>query len=273
MYKVHQIGKYIMFEFLLIIVVISLYTAFVVRERILSKTTVIALDQKRVRNRIMRSDLQSLVITKSDFGEHTGVAINSIRKKKPGSELYWGFSIAFLFLFSFLYFGFFGQYNNSSMFLVGLLFPILMGIIFGLVIGKLVQKKRVEKYGNQENLRGLLAEIMKYNDIMRGIDLQDQLENAGNQGIDSESRLKLVEALKVTQADLVRALKTERILRCNKDFISQNMEMFTSNLTAIQAIQINDKAGEWGRLFDQTMQVSITVQEEMRKIQYQDYSN
>jgi hypothetical protein len=55
--------------------------------------------------------------------------------------------------------------------------------------------------------------------------------------------------------------------------ISKNIEMFTSNLTTIQAIKISDKAGEWGKLFDQTMQVSITVQEEMRKFQYHDSSD
>jgi ABC-type multidrug transport system fused ATPase/permease subunit len=221
----------------------------------------------------MRPDLQSLVITEPDFGDHTGISINHIKKKKPGTELYWLFSIYFIILFVFLYVVFFGQYYQNKMFLVTLLFVVLMSTVSGLVIGKIARKEQVEKYGIQENLRGLLAEIMKYNDIIRGIDLQDQLENAGNQGIDSENRLKLVEALNVTRADLVRALKTERILRCNKDFISKNMEMFTSNLTAIQAIKINDKAGEWGKLFDQTMQVSITVQEEMRKFQYHDSSD
>jgi hypothetical protein len=39
-----------MFEALLVVVVIILYASFVIRARFLSKTTVIALDQKRVRN-------------------------------------------------------------------------------------------------------------------------------------------------------------------------------------------------------------------------------
>jgi hypothetical protein len=238
-----------------------------------AKDTIITPDEKRVMNYGMRSDLQSLVLSEKDFKEFTGMSLHSIVDSKPGNELYWLCTI-----FSFLSFTSFyiimiinANYFGHRFFWIGFLCFLGIGVFLGTMVGGFLRETRMKMYTTQESLRGLILEIMKYNDILRGINIKDQLENAGNKGVAAESRLKLLEALQLTRADLIRALKTEKILRDNRSFISQNPEMFTSNLSAINAIKINDQAGEWGRLFDQTMQVSITVQEEMRRIQEQDH--
>ena len=64
----------------------------------------------------------------------------------------------------------------------------------------------------------------------------------------------------------MRALKSDRILRENKHLLANNAEILTNNLAAIQALQINANTDEYGRLLNESLQISLTVQEEMRKL-------
>ncbi|MDW8453227.1 MAG: hypothetical protein RML39_07205 [Oscillatoriaceae cyanobacterium SKYGB_i_bin93] len=69
----------------------------------------------------------------------------------------------------------------------------------------------------------------------------------------------------MTRSDLVRALKTERILRKNKDFIARNPEIFANNLAVLTTLQVSDRASEQGRLLNEALQVAISTQEEMKR--------
>jgi hypothetical protein len=98
---------------------------------------------------------------------------------------------------------------------------------------------------NFKSVRRLVKEVDRYNAVIKAVNINDQLE----------------------EADLVRALKTERILRENKKFIAKNPQLFTTNLTALTALQVSDQASEYGRVLDQALQIAVGVQEEMRKLQ------
>jgi hypothetical protein len=103
--------------------------------------------------------------------------------------------------------------------------------------------------------------------VIRAVNINDQLEEAGNPGVGLSDREKVIQALSVMKSDLERALKTERILRENKKFIAKHPQLFTTNLTALTALQLSDKASEYGRVLDQALQIAVGVQEEMRKLQ------
>jgi hypothetical protein len=118
-----------------------------------------------------------------------------------------------------------------------------------------------------KSVRRLVKEVDRYNAVIKAVDINDQLEEAGNPGVGLSDREKVIQALGVMKADLVRALKTERILRENKKFIAKNPQLFTTNLTALTALQLSDQASEYGRVLDQALQIAVGVQEEMRKLQ------
>lgn len=123
------------------------------------------------------------------------------------------------------------------------------------------------RWVNFKSVRTLVKEVDKYNTVIKAVDINDQLEDAGNPGVGLSDREKVIQALAVMKADLERALKTERILRENKKFIDKNPQLFTTNLTALTALQVSDRANEYGRVLDQALQIAVDVQEEMRKLQ------
>jgi hypothetical protein len=79
-------------------------------------------------------------------------------------------------------------------------------------------------------------------------------------------RQKVIEALTLTKEDLVRALKAERVLRENKNFLVGNPELLTTNLRTLQTLQVNDRASEYGRLLNEALQIAAGVQQEMTKL-------
>lgn len=118
-----------------------------------------------------------------------------------------------------------------------------------------------------KSVRRLVKEVDRYSAVIKAVDINDQLEEAGNLGMGLSDREKVIEALRTMKTDLVRALKTERILRENKKFIAKHPQLFTTNLTVLTALQVSDRASEYGRLLDQALQVAVGVQEEMKKLQ------
>ena len=112
-------------------------------------------------------------------------------------------------------------------------------------------------------MRLLQSEIEKHNQIITNLYTLDQLEAVGNP-VKINDRVKVIEALKITREGLVRALKTERILRENPNF---KPEYFNIDLTSLQAEKTMVKAIEYAQLLDDAVQIGVSVQKEMRKLQ------
>jgi uncharacterized membrane protein len=117
------------------------------------------------------------------------------------------------------------------------------------------------------NKNPLNKEVEKFNRVIKAIHINDQLENAGNSGATLEDREKVIEALQLLRDDLVRALKTERILRQNKKFFIESPTLFADNLAALVAVQVSNQATEQGRLLKEALEIGIAVKEEMNKLQ------
>jgi hypothetical protein len=118
-------------------------------------------------------------------------------------------------------------------------------------------------------LGGLLDDVDRYNAVIQAINIYDQIESAISTKINLTDREKLVEALKITRDDLVHALRAERIMRENQKIIAANPEFFSTNLQALKALQVTNQASEYGRLLNEALQIGVSVQEEMRKLQNQ----
>ncbi len=132
-------------------------------------------------------------------------------------------------------------------------------------------KKRLEILKNNitSSLQILLHDVDRYNAVIKAIDINDQIEEAGNPGVSIKERERVIEALQLTKTDLVRALKTEKILRENKNFILRNTELFDNNLATLTAMQVTEQATEHGRLLNEALQIALDVQYEMKRLQNQ----
>ncbi|MEG4074169.1 hypothetical protein QUA30_15760 [Microcoleus sp. Pol14C2] len=119
-------------------------------------------------------------------------------------------------------------------------------------------------------LAGLLDEVEKYHEVIQALDIIDRLTDAGNLQANLINRGDAIEALKITRESLVCALKTERILRDNQQFIGRRYELFAnieSNLAALMALDVSDRATEYGRLLNEALEIGMSVHKEVRKLQ------
>jgi hypothetical protein len=124
-----------------------------------------------------------------------------------------------------------------------------------------------------KHLVNLFDDVDRYNGIIKAIEINDKIEDAGNAEVKIGDRSKVIQALQLIREDLVRALKTERILRENKKFVATNSELFANNLRTLNALQISDRASEQGRLLNEALQLAVGVQAELKKLQDRNAAN
>jgi hypothetical protein len=131
------------------------------------------------------------------------------------------------------------------------------------------QKSKIVQASTTPSLKVLLSDVERYNNVIKAIHINDEIEAAGNEDVSIRERHKVLNALSLTRADLIRALKTERILRENKNFIIGNSELFANNLPTLSALQVSEQATEHGRLLNEALQIALDVQLEMKRLQSQ----
>ena len=120
-----------------------------------------------------------------------------------------------------------------------------------------------------KTLKTLLNEVDKYHRIIKSIDINDELAISGKTEISTYDREKVVSAVQLVREDLVQALKTERILRDNKKLLANNQDLFVNNVKTLHAMsrQISSEVGEYAQLLNQSLQIALDVQAEVRKLQ------
>ncbi|MEH2451098.1 hypothetical protein [Nostoc sp.] len=238
----------------------------------------------------MRDDLQGLEISQDELQKLTSLPVNDqlliitnplqklaklyiqkIKSSEGATVIFIGFAT---FVFGYLFFDII-----IKLFLSWITIPSwIVLIILGLWVSGLTQtilyliwksKSKVVKLNMTNSLQILLNDVERYNSVIRAIDINDQIEEAGNPEVLIKERENVLAALKLTKADLVRALKTERILRENKSFILSNTELFVNNLATLTAMQVNEQATEHGRLLNEALQIALDVQHEMKRLQTQ----
>ncbi len=146
---------------------------------------------------------------------------------------------------------------------------ILLGIILltSVPIAVIVGRWFWRRLTCPRTLTTLLDEVEQYHAVIKAIDIHDQLATSGNSENSINDREKVVAALQLIREDLVRALKTERILRDNKKLQTNNQELLVNNLTKLQSLQLSPVSGEYAQLLNQSLQIALDVQAQIRKIQ------
>ncbi|RUR81740.1 hypothetical protein PCC6912_26090 [Chlorogloeopsis fritschii PCC 6912] len=239
----------------------------------------------------VRDDLKGLEISQNELQLLTNlpvnnemtILINPLKKiirdwiaKIQGPE---GATVVFIgtaiFLLSYIIFDVFvgrsfANLTNLPSWIILILFCFFGGAIIQLslyIIWK--QKLKILEENMTHSLNILLNDVDRYNAVVKAIDINDQIEAAGNSGVEIKERSKVIEALQLTRTDLIRALKTERILRENKKFILKNTDLFINNLAALTAMQVTEQASEHGKLLNEALQIALDVQHEMKRLESQ----
>ncbi|MBW4570649.1 MAG: hypothetical protein KME31_22285 [Tolypothrix carrinoi HA7290-LM1] len=238
----------------------------------------------------MRDDLEGLEISQKQLQKLTNlpvndelrIIVNPIKRlgqifidKIKGSEgatvVFIGFSI---FVFSYLILDVMLKVFATWVTIPSWILLIILTLIGGGITQTLLyfwwkRQIKILKKHITPSLEILLNDVERYNAVIKAIDINDQIEEAGNPGVTLKEREKVLDALKLTKNDLIRALKTERILRENKNFIIKNTDLFANNLPTLSAMQVSEQATEHGRLLNEALEIALDVQLEMRRLQSQ----
>ncbi|MDF0554829.1 hypothetical protein [Kamptonema sp. UHCC 0994] len=210
----------------------------------------------------MRPDIQGLEITKGELKRLSGVGTDRTYRP-PALRKFVTEGLKTLAVIALV---------AISCLLLLLIFPryYLLLIVLHLAAAVALIVDDVSKIwlsSRNKHLVNLFDDVDRYNAIIKAIEINDNIEEAGNQKVTIRNREQVIEALHLIREDLIRALKTERILRENKKFVASNADMFDTNFRALTALQINDRASEQGRLLNEALQIAVGVQEEMEKLQ------
>ncbi len=210
----------------------------------------------------MRPDLEGLSITKGELRHLSGINVDQVFKPPTLKKF---ISEGVTTMFATMLIGFSGWilvlgFPEQA--------PILIALHIGIAGGLITSDvKNIDFAKNHQNFINLIDEVEKYNTVIKAMDISDQIEDAGNPEARVRDREKVIEALHLTRQDLIRALKTERILRTHKNFLNRNANLFANNLNALTALQVSDQAGEHGRLLNEALQIAVSTQTELKKLQ------
>ena len=238
----------------------------------------------------MRDDLKGLAIVQKELRKLTNLPINDelvivvnplkllvkqffekVKGPEGATAIFIGLSVILSGYIVFdLFIKMFAGWIALPTWLLFIKFCFIGGAVTQLLL-YITWKKRVSilKEKLTYSLNTLLHEVDRFNAVVKAIDINDRIEEAGNPEVTIRERRQVIEALKYTRADLVRALKTERILRENKKFIINNSELLANNLANLTQMQVTERASEHSRLLNEALEIALDVQQEMKRLQSQ----
>lgn len=212
----------------------------------------------------MQTDLQGLEITKGEIKHCSGVSIHAVFSPPTIANFISEIAKTSLVI---ILIGF------SGLILAHIFPQHLMELVFLDAIATVIllfdDLRKIRFSYKNRNLVRLFEDVVRFNSVIKAIDINDQIEAVGNPDVRLKNREKVINALRLAREDIIRALKTERIFRENERFIKLNADLFENNLSALTALQVSDQASEHGRLLNEALQIVVDVQEEMRKLQNQ----
>lgn len=215
----------------------------------------------------MQPDLLGLEFSKGELRRLTGVAPDNVfrasifqnskkRLKFLSNEILIWFTISTIIIgliYTFIVLFNIGSPTKSAIALL-ILVPSVVAV------GRWLWRKKT----CPKRLKNLLDDVDKYHAVIEVIDSNDSVD-AERAELNSNNRILLIEALQLTREDLVKALKAERSLRNNNSSIAP--ELFNNNLQELTAMQASNQASEYGQILNEVLQINISIQQEMRRLQ------
>lgn len=216
----------------------------------------------------MQPDLLGLEFSKGELRRLTGVdpdnvfrpAISQNSKKRLkflSNEIITCFTISTIivgFIYTFIVLFNIGSPNQLAL-------VLLIGVPSVIAASRWGWRKKTYP----KRLKNFLNNVDKYHAVIQAIDINDQLKDTKPAEVSWDNRSLLIEAMQLTREDLVKALKAEKSLRTNNLLTSS--EIFNNNLKVLTAMQGSHQASEYGQILSEVIQINISIQEEMRKLQ------
>lgn len=106
----------------------------------------------------------------------------------------------------------------------------------------------------------LLDEVEKYNRVIEEMSFVDQLEEAGNL-VTIQDRDAALNTLRQIRADMLTALKTERLFRENPDF---SMKDFSLHLSSLQTLELTEQAQQYEQFVNDALDIGLRVHADLR---------
>ena len=210
----------------------------------------------------MRPDLQELEITLGELKRLTGLKCSSYSLPNGRKNIWIHKYSKSMMDFNSASCGIFGMigiflvisyaFNKDiSAVMIGL-GMIIYAIVFGIL-----------QLPYKADYSAFIKEVNEFYQLILNINTLDELEAVGNP-VKLNEREKVLEALRINRENLVRALQTERILRENPRF---RPEQFNIDLSGLRSLQATEKATEYGKFLNEDLQIGVSVQTEMRKLE------
>ena len=218
-------------------------------------------------------DLQTLLITPEEFHDRAGL---TLPWSLPGTE---GQRVRSLLLGlggSFLTFALAQWWIGVPGVDISLGLLPLVGAIAWLLRGDLRRwQGESVSYGDLEaqdqgELDRLQLEVEAFNRIVRSLHLNDQLQQLGNPGLKPTTRRQLLQALKLIREDLVKAIATARLLRENRNLLTElalNPELFTTNLPILQRLEQANTATDLAQYLTPALTLALDVHRHLEELQ------
>jgi hypothetical protein len=146
---------------------------------------------------------------------------------------------------------------------IGLGIVLLIAVAIAVIVGRWLWRR----FRHPKSLIILLNEVDKFHTAVQALDNLDQLAVSENSENNFNERQTVITALELVREDLVRALKIERILRDNKKLLPEQEELFVNNLANLQSLRISSSIGEYVQILNQSLQIDLDVQSQIRKLQ------
>ena len=124
-------------------------------------------------------------------------------------------------------------------------------------------EKKIQKYLKilkPTPLGILLDEADKYNKVIEEIGFVDRLEEAGNP-VNIQNRQYAIETLQGIKAELIRALRTEKLFRENPHFTMQD---FSLDLFSWQRLELDAHAQKYEQFVNEALEIGLRVREDMK---------
>lgn len=200
----------------------------------------------------MRPDLRELEINESDLKSLTGINIDYIEEKIRGHKL-----LVISVSIGVLIFSLLNGIGNKSLSHFWWTFVLL-----AIGLSPFWLNSLIEIIINRKKLPKLRKEIAQYNQLIKNIHTLDQLEEIGHP-VSLKNREKFISILKINRDNIIKILKTDRILKENPEF---KPEQFNLDLTELQLLESNQKAIEYRNLLEYFLEINLSIQEEINKL-------
>ncbi|NEO86749.1 MAG: hypothetical protein F6J87_21200 [Spirulina sp. SIO3F2] len=172
---------------------------------------------------------------------------------------------------AFLVFGIASQVLHNPVLDIGLGILPLLAVSAGLFWGRSEFRAPLLTAQVAPATWALYQEVVNFNKIVRSLAVSDQLQRVGNPGLPPAVRQNLLKALQLVRQDLIRAIKTERILRENQDVIDELLlgqaDLFANNLASLQALQLEGQAAEVEQYLTSAVQIALEVRDRLQELQ------